>query len=207
VETFILGARRTTEDVPGWLIPQLFFDYLRSGDARPLKGVFYHNAMDVVSMAALLNHISHLLEDPLHTSTAPGLDMVGLGRFYEDLGRHTEAVGLYRKSLEMSLPEEVFWATLERLSFIYKRSGEMQAAIELWQQAAAHRHIYAHIELAKHYEHHARDVEAATQWTQAALDVIRAPGTPYMLKVQWLEELERRMERLVGKKRKVTGDL
>lgn len=205
VETFILGARRTTEDVPGWLIPQLFFDYLRSGDARPLKGVFYHNAIDVVSMAALLNHISHLLEDPLHTSTAPGLDLVGLGRFYEDLGRLSEAVGLYRKSLEMSLPEEVFWPTLERLSYIYKRSGEITPALELWEQAARHKHIYAHIELAKYYEHQRRDAEAAVQWTQAALDILRVPGTPYMMKMQWQHELEHRLERL-EKKRRTGGE-
>jgi len=32
------------------MIPGLFFDYLRSGDARPLKSVFYHNAQDVLAL-------------------------------------------------------------------------------------------------------------------------------------------------------------
>lgn len=202
VETFILGARRTAEDVPGWLIPQLFFDYLRSGDARPLKGVFYHNEVDVVSMAALLNHMTHLLDDPLHTSTNPGLDMIGLGRFYEDLGRIEEATGLYRQSLEMQLPEDVFWPVLERLSFIYKRTGQMDLAIHLWQQAAQHRQIYAHVELAKYYEHTSRDAASALKWTQAAVDLLKAPGTPYMTQVQWLTDLQHRLERLSKKNNK-----
>ena len=51
-----LAMTRSSEEVPGYEIPWLYFDYLKSGDARPLGGVFYHNAMDVVAMAALLTH-------------------------------------------------------------------------------------------------------------------------------------------------------
>ena len=64
-ECHILEATRTHEDIPGWLIPGVYFDYLRSGDARPLKSVFYHNAVDILAMAALLNHMTHLLDNPL----------------------------------------------------------------------------------------------------------------------------------------------
>ena len=56
---------RTEEDTPGWMIPQMYFDYLRSRDARPMKGIFYHNAMDILTLAALTEHIAHLLADPL----------------------------------------------------------------------------------------------------------------------------------------------
>ena len=58
LEENVLSAPRTLEEVPGYEIPYLYFDYLRSRDARPLKGVFYHNAMDVVAMAALLSHVT-----------------------------------------------------------------------------------------------------------------------------------------------------
>src|SRR4030095_9484775 len=54
LEEHVLGMKRASEEVPGYEIPWLYFDYLRTGDARPLAGVFYHNAMDVVAMAALL---------------------------------------------------------------------------------------------------------------------------------------------------------
>ena len=47
LEVQILHANRTDEEIPGWMIPQIYFDYLRDGDARPLLRVFYHNAMDV----------------------------------------------------------------------------------------------------------------------------------------------------------------
>jgi uncharacterized protein YprB with RNaseH-like and TPR domain len=49
LEAQILGAQRTEEDVPGWMVPQLYADYLRDGNPQPLKSVFYHNSMDILS--------------------------------------------------------------------------------------------------------------------------------------------------------------
>ena len=79
LEENILLAPRTIEEVPGYEIPYIYFDYLRDGDARPLKGVFYHNAMDVVAMAALLSHTAALLADPFQEAhrTRPGCDRAG----------------------------------------------------------------------------------------------------------------------------------
>ncbi len=199
IETYILGVRRTEEDVPGWMIPQIFFDYLRSGDARPLKSVFYHNAMDVVAMAALLNYVSHLLEDPLHNPHTEGIDLVGMGRLFEDLGRVEEAALLFRRSLEHDLPEPLAWEIVERLSFIKKRMGDFESAVALWRQAAAAGQIYAHVELAKYYEHRTADIPAAKSWTVSALEIIRAPGCPPSVRHEWREDLEHRLERLERK--------
>ena len=51
----MLGQPRH-DDTPGWLIPQLYFDYLRDGDARRLRGVFEHNQRDILALAALAGH-------------------------------------------------------------------------------------------------------------------------------------------------------
>ena len=47
-------------------------------------------------------------------------------------------------------------------------------AIRLWQAAAERGHLYAFIELAKHYEHKLRDIKTALQWTRAALICARS---------------------------------
>jgi uncharacterized protein YprB with RNaseH-like and TPR domain len=52
LETELLRLRRE-EDIPGDQIPQVYFDYLRSRDARVLPRIFEHNRLDVVSLAAL----------------------------------------------------------------------------------------------------------------------------------------------------------
>jgi uncharacterized protein len=78
LEVDILQLPRTAEEVPGYLIPEMYFDYLRSGDARPLSGIFYHNGMDILSLAALFNFVNDLLVDPLsshsHRQPGPGFD-------------------------------------------------------------------------------------------------------------------------------------
>ena len=40
-------------DVPGFEIPGRFFQFLRSGDPRPLEPVLEHNRLDLVSLAAV----------------------------------------------------------------------------------------------------------------------------------------------------------
>lgn len=196
IETLVLSARRTEEDVPGWLIPQLYFDYLRDGDARPLKSVFYHNSMDVVAMAALLNHISNILEDPTHSSLEHGLDYIGLGRLFEDLGSLDDAVHCYQHSLSHDLPEELLSEVVKRLAYIRKRRGEYQEAIALWVEAANQKKVYAHLELAKYFEHYTRDYEEAARWTIAALELVTSLDFPSVARQEWLADLEHRLSRL-----------
>jgi uncharacterized protein YprB with RNaseH-like and TPR domain len=202
LEAEILGAFRTADDIPGWMIPQMYFDYLHSGDARPLAKVFYHNAMDVISMAALLNHISHLLDDPLHAEIAHDLDVVAIAKLYEDLGRLEEAVNLYRLSLERPLEQNPRLEVTRRLAFLHKRRGETTEALVLWQQATENQQLYACEELAKYYEHQVRDYDEALHWTLTALEWINAPDFPRLERLQWQPEFQHRLERL---KRRVTA--
>ncbi|MCL2684401.1 MAG: ribonuclease H-like domain-containing protein, partial [Synergistaceae bacterium] len=51
VERRVLGMYRGGEDVPGYLIPELYLKYLRSRDASTLGAVFYHNRLDIASLA------------------------------------------------------------------------------------------------------------------------------------------------------------
>ena len=206
LEIHILGAQRTHDDVPGFLIPQLYFDYLRSGDARPLKGVFYHNAMDVVAMAALLTHMAHLLADPLDTALEHGLDVVALGKLFEELGQVEAAVQLYERGLAYNnLPEESYWDTQRRLALAQRRRGDLAAALDTWRLAAEGRQIYACVELAKHFEHQARDYAEAARWTQAAIDLVNAPTFPRYERRTWLTDLQHRLARLQRKLGQAAG--
>ena len=47
----MLGMRRAG-DVPGFEIPARYFQFVRSGDARPLAAVLEHNRLDLLSLAA-----------------------------------------------------------------------------------------------------------------------------------------------------------
>jgi len=199
LEENILFAPRTVEEVPGYEIPYIYFDYLRDGDARPLKGVFYHNAMDVVAMAALLSHTAKMLEDPFHDGIEHGLDVIALAKLYEDLGQWDTAARLFERGLEKGISEENFAETVRRLSVLQKRRGDFDEAIHLWEEAADNGHIYAFVELAKYYEHKMRDIKSALKWTKSAQRQIEKSDLPVYIQKHWLEELAHRRQRLETK--------
>lgn len=203
LEVHILGVQRSEEEVPGWMIPQMYFEYLRDGDARPLKRVFYHNAMDVVSMAALLNHTTSLLEDPTNFPAIEALEMAAAARLYEELGQTTRAIQLYRQCLNSPIAGELFLDTAARLALIYKRQGLYQEAIPVWEAAAQAGGVLACVELAKHYEHKTRDTLQASQWAQIALVQVNQSQYPAHLKKLWQADLEHRLERLKYKQQRI----
>jgi hypothetical protein len=200
IEENVLGAPRSSEEVPGYEIPYLYFDYLREGDARPLAGVFYHNNNDIIALAAMLNHMNHMLVEPLHESIEHGLDRIALARLFEDLGKWDQAAQLYERGLQEQLPEGDFSQAVRRLAILQRRRGDLTAARALWEQAAGDGHIYAHIELAKHHEHRERDAATAMRWTLSARDLVEKNASlPEYIRRYWLEEVNHRLERLEKK--------
>ena len=199
LEQHVLGLTRSSEEVPGYEIPWLYFDYLRTGDARPLAGVFYHNAMDVVAMAALLTHVNEVMENPYEGRVEHGLDFIALGKLFEDLGHWEEAARLFERGLELDLTESDFGLAVKRLSILQKRRGDFEEAVRLWETAAANGHIYAHIEMAKYYEHKCRDVKNALKWTRSAQEHVERAELPAYMRKHWLQEIAHRLARLERK--------
>lgn len=196
LEENVLMAPRTSEEVPGYEIPYLYFDYLRTADASPLKGVFYHNAMDIVALAALTGHVAAILHDPFAGGVQHGLDFIALAKLFEELGKWDRAARLYERGLEGNLPEADFWQAVQRLARLQRRRGDLATAVRLWEQAAAQGHVYACVELAKHYEHRLHDPAAALVWTQRAVACLAALDLPSYASTHWTTELEHRLGRL-----------
>jgi tetratricopeptide (TPR) repeat protein len=206
LEENVLGAPRTIDEVPGYEIPYIYFDYLRTGDAAPLKGVFYHNAMDIVALAALMNHMANILHAPFAPfdggQVQHGLDFIALAKLFEDLDRREEAARLYERGLQVGVSEADFAAAVQRLSALQRRRGDLESAASLWHKAALEGHVYAHVELAKYYEHHRRDVAEALKWTRSAEELVSTLDIPRYEYRHWMEELEHRKKRLQEKSRK-----
>lgn len=62
VERHALGVLRRG-DIPGELIPDLYFRYLRDRDRGPLEEVFRHNLLDMLGMAALFARLNTLVPE------------------------------------------------------------------------------------------------------------------------------------------------
>ncbi len=199
LEVALLGVARTQEEVPGFMIPQIYFDYLHDGDATPLAGVMYHNAMDILSLAALFQYTAGLLEDPLNYTIPQSLDIVAIARLYEELGMLQPAIQLYESGLSMGMPEPIFLETLERYATLYRKRGEWERTVEIWQKAVEHHHVAACVELAKYYEHQCRECDQAMQWTERAIGMVEQFVSGAWTRREMLQELEHRRERLQRK--------
>jgi TPR repeat protein len=79
---------------------------------------------------------------------------------------------------------------------MYKRRGEWEKAVALWEKAAEHGDVGACIELAKYYEHKMGDYEKALAVTTIAIESIEiSGGTVYQIKML-VEETQHRIDRL-----------
>ena len=88
VEERLLGFERE-DDIPGHLIPQAYFDYLRSGWSTALEPTLEHNRQDVLSLQHLLHRLLHRLRgaDPQMEAS----DWHALGRHLLRRGRRSAA--------------------------------------------------------------------------------------------------------------------
>ncbi|MCK9229182.1 MAG: ribonuclease H-like domain-containing protein [Syntrophales bacterium] len=169
LEEQVLDLRRSG-DIPGFEIPGRYFEWLRRRDGRLMEDVFEHNRVDVVSMAALSAHLADIVrEDPRNRRTVHE-DLLAAARLRLDRG--DPAGG--RRILEHLLGEESGETTLEAaraLSLIHRRAGNWREARALWEQILAEQpgDLFALQELAKWYEHHARDYEQALDLVERAL--------------------------------------
>jgi hypothetical protein len=150
-------------------------------------------------MTALFSHMAGLLADPHAPDHEFGLDVVALAKLFEDLGMWEDAARLYERGLEIGMPEEGFWEAVRRLSVLQRRRGDLEAAVSLWKKAAGEGHIYAHVELSKHYEHRMKDPKMALQWAKSAYVLSQAKSLPSYERKHWEEDLGKRVERLGGK--------
>lgn len=198
LEGSLLGLRRSQEDVPGWLIPSLYNHYLRSGDARELVRVFYHNQIDMVSMVTLAARVTRLLSQP-DPADHP-IDLFSLGKWQADLGLSEAAEQNLRLAAQGDLPLELYHANLHRLGLLLKRDGRYPEALPIWQQIAATSFddVSAHVELAKYYEWQTQELPLAAQWTEQAVALVQSWGRRGQLHPV-RAELEHRLNRLQQK--------
>ncbi|MBI9034179.1 MAG: ribonuclease H-like domain-containing protein [Bacteroidales bacterium] len=196
LETNILDFHRSEEEVPGWMVPEIYFNYLLSGDVEEMSGVFYHNEIDIVSLGALLYHLSNIIESPLICEELSGLDLISIAMLYEGQGLINNALELYDFSVSQDLPVEIYTKTLLRFAKIYKKQKKWTNAIELWEKIAYD--IEACIELAKYYEHQTKQYHSSLKWTNLAINILEKSKISINIKLN-KEEIIHRKNRIISK--------
>jgi hypothetical protein len=197
LEREVLGLERDQADVPSGVIPYLYRDYLRTGDAREISRVLYHNKIDVLSMVTLAARLGAAFGDPWQAAHLTGTDFYALSRWYDE--REASEAAL-RYALTIDLPPEVRWQALRDLALVLKREEGRSYAFQWWQQLAVEnpQEIRSLVELAMIFEWETTQLELAAGWTRQALK--RAAGEPPgPRREQTMADLRHRLERLERK--------
>lgn len=194
------------DDIDSSLIPQMYFDYLRGGQAEPLAGIFQHNQMDLRGLAALAGEILRLIDRGIElasetrTIAQDPVDLLGLSRLIRKRGHLARARELYETALLSDLPRPVERLAQRELAQLAKRELDYTRAISLWEglrrtfrpgqldeppmlleetQRALESAIEAAEQLAIYYEHRAKQPRRALGLIRAAIaqfDAVRNTG-------------------------------
>ena len=205
IETEILGFSRSQMEVPGWEVPVIYFNYLRTGDPSQLAGVFYHNAIDIQSLAALFLYINKMAENPTAFEVLPALDTLSVAIQLESSGEVNQALSIYEQLINVELPEVYSVELKLRYAKILKQSGSFDHAADVLNSGQVLNDVRVLIQLAKVLEHQRRDYAKALETTERALEVLRngTPGASVSTSAQNAIDLEKRRERLMVKLKSV----
>lgn len=181
LEKEVLGISREG-DVDGPEIPGIYFDYLRTGDARGLQPVFYHNALDILTLAALTVEVARVVSEGADAAEAiPSIDLFSLSRIFDRAGAPEQSLAACQRALSAGLPQEIETRALWMLAAQHKRRRQYDLAAELWHEVTrreAPLSILALEELAIHHEHRLRDCSSALNFAEAALERLREFPAP-----------------------------
>ncbi len=200
VEEGILGFHRV-DDMPGALMPDLYFKYLRSRDARFIHQAFAHNSHDIVSMAAILSEMLRFLSCPPEDGgAAPGPDLYAFGRMLDNAGEMSPAEEQYRSALQSGLEPEIYRDALRRLSLMLKRHKRWDDALELWRlmiRTITGFDLFPYLEIAKYLEHQQKDFDEAHR---IVCDAVEKHDSHCPFDHATLQELKYRKKRIETKR-------
>jgi uncharacterized protein YprB with RNaseH-like and TPR domain len=195
LEQQILGVFREG-DLPGELIPYVYFEYLRSREAQRLVPIFHHNAIDILTLACLTAVVPAAFrttdaEALKRVGVRRGEDLIGIARWLLNAGETERSLELLKRAIDLGLPDKLLFRSLWDVASIEKKLLRPSAALKIYTELAGchneHR-VCAFEELAKYYEHDERNYGMALEFTRQALEFER---TDSLLKRR--ERLERRL--------------
>lgn len=171
IERNVLGFYRH-DDIPGHLVPSVYFNWLTTTDTTNLDKVIEHNHNDIVSLFFLMHHIAGVRESPTEHITEPD-DILSLARILEARREHTSVYRILESFADISWGYKRY-DILFLQSLAFKRCGKYLEAVTLWEKIAessAPEAFWAIIELAKYSEHRAKDFKEALKHALQAREI------------------------------------
>ena len=196
-----MGLRRVG-DVPGSEIPGRYFQFVRSGDARPLEAVLEHNRLDLLTLAALTARLLHIARTGPDAISDPR-EALALGHVYARAGLDEAARASYGLAIDRcrsprGAHDPIRIDALRALALACRRARRHDEAASWWRELVEIRGCPAPIAreateaLAIHHEHRLRNLAAAKVFALRSLETGTNPGWSDAARYR-LARIERKM--------------
>jgi len=185
--------------VSGFDIPARYFQFVRTGDARPLAAIFEHNRLDLLSLAALTARALHLVRAGPQAARDPR-EAMALGWIYARAGLDMPARDAYRRAAALAPSSVIRIEALRALALSARRARSYDEAAGYWRQlldvSGCPRHAVreASEALAIHHEHRARDLVMARTFARRSLEHGTSERSNQAVEYR-LKRIQRKLER------------
>lgn len=195
VEKEILDIQRV-DDVPGFLAPMIYFDYVETQKPEGMLGIIKHNEIDILSLISLYTHLTFQILRMDQNQTVK--EAFEVGRWFTYLGEDTAAENTFIE-LASGVSKEAYHSRWQ-LSLQLKKKKDYETASEIWENLSKVSDTGiaydSSLELSKWYEHKKRDYEKALFFGQKAKLLLEKQSD---CKREQAIDLEKRLERITRK--------
>ena len=159
VEREALGFERQ-DDLPGFLVPAAWADFLKTRNAKHLAPVIEHNRNDVITLLALIAKHARIHAGEIDAD----VDALALSRVFKRRGQRAKSLQLLESQSHRLSPK----GELE-LARELKHHGRVADAIEIWSRLAEESVPEAIEYCAKYHEHTSKDLVTALRYAEALI--------------------------------------
>lgn len=198
VEKEILGIERE-DDIPGFLAPMIYFDYVENQKPDGMLGIMKHNEIDILSLITLYTHLTFQLLELDRNQTSN--EKFEVGRWYASLGEIDTAKEVFSEVSKGTgkIPNKA----KHELALNYKKQKDWNMAKVIWEEIAVQEdtiHVEACIELSKIYEHREKKYAKALHYAiEANKKLLLKESEDIRKNRKYKEDNDKRIERLKGK--------
>jgi len=199
VEKDVLGVERV-DDIPGFLAPMIYFDFIESKQPQGMLGILEHNEIDILSLVTLYTHLTYqLCGYDCHQTKSETFEV---GRWYAALGQKQTAEKLLTEIAEGD--DQTSIKAKLMLAYQYKKDQNWEKARDLFQDASKSKgvknRLESLVELSKIYEHRLKNLTYAFQYCEQAIALVSHEEKRMNFSGDYtMESLQRRKDRLARK--------
>ncbi len=198
LENNILDFKRK-DDIPGSMIPGVYFDFTEKKDYKLIAPVIEHNIYDILSLITLFTHLKEVHSNNIDDLSSH--ELYQLGKLKEKEKDFHSCINHLEKSVDRSDESEIKYRALKKLSWQYKRIKRYEKALEIWDLLIKNDKlgIFPYIEKAKYLEHHLKEYKSALDNTEKAIKLLEDNKVIINKYKEKTSKLEHRKNRLIKK--------